>query len=212
LRKESDGARTWSFEDDDDEELKVEKLFINNHDKTKTSSKYRGVCWDSGASKWKAQIWHKSKLIHLGSFTEEEKAHEAHLKAKEQIEKGTFHPREKKSKSSKYKGVYWDSRNSTWRAQIMCKGKQIKLGSFTDEKEAREAYLKAKEQIENGSLQPPEKRRKTSKYTGVSWDSQASKWRASVKHNGKHVHVGFFIDEKEAHEAYLKAKGEQQPR
>lgn len=32
----------------------------------------------------------------------------------------------------------------------------------------------------------------TSGYTGVHWDANARKWRALVRHNGRHVYLGFF--------------------
>jgi uncharacterized protein YegP (UPF0339 family)/TATA-box binding protein (TBP) (component of TFIID and TFIIIB) len=207
LRKESDGARTWSFEDD--EELKVEKLFINLH-KKKKSSKYLGVCWQSHFSKWRAQIRHDGKQITLGSFTDEKEAHEAYLKSKEQIENGTFKRSRKKQRSFKYKGVSWDTQSSKWRARIPHKGKTVFLGSFTLEEEAHEAYLKAEEQIEKGTFQIPEKKNNSSKYKGVYWESRKSKWRAQVMHRGKRIHLGRFCVEKEAHEADLKAQREQE--
>ena len=42
----------------------------------------------------------------------------------------------------------------------------------------------------------------TSGYKGVSWSSQKNKWVAKVSCRPKSVHVGFFDDPKEAHEAY----------
>ena len=39
-------------------------------------------------------------------------------------------------KSSKYKGVYWDTKRKNWRAQIVTKGRKIRLGSYRSETEA----------------------------------------------------------------------------
>ena len=45
----------------------------------------------------------------------------------------------------------------------------------------------------------------TSKYVGVNWKASRNKWRATIYHNGKDVHLGFFDDEKEASEYYQNA-------
>lgn len=45
------------------------------------SSKYKGVRWDKGIKKWKAQIRINGKAKHLGYFTSEEEAAEAYNKA-----------------------------------------------------------------------------------------------------------------------------------
>ena len=42
----------------------------------------------------------------------------------------------------------------------------------------------------------------TSKYTGVSWDTGAKKWRAQIMINGKKKFLGYFETEKEAAKAY----------
>ena len=41
----------------------------------------------------------------------------------------------------------------------------------------------------------------TSKYTGVSWHTKRKRWRASIYHNGKETHLGYFTNEKEAAKA-----------
>jgi group I intron endonuclease len=41
------------------------------------SSKYKGVCWDKKHKKWKANIKHKGKKIHIGLYTNEEAAAKA---------------------------------------------------------------------------------------------------------------------------------------
>jgi hypothetical protein len=47
----------------------------------------------------------------------------------------------------------------------------------------------------------------TSKYTGVSWCKQSKKWKATISINKISTHLGFFLDELEAAEAYqLKLK------
>jgi hypothetical protein len=44
----------------------------------------------------------------------------------------------------------------------------------------------------------------TSKYKGVSWNSERKKWRAVLKYNDKQVHIGRFNSEEEAARAYDK--------
>ena len=45
----------------------------------------------------------------------------------------------------KIKGYSWDKENNNWRARIRLNKKLINLGSFTEEADARQAYLTAKE-------------------------------------------------------------------
>lgn len=49
---------------------------------------------------------------------------------------------------------------------------------------------------------------KTSKHVGVSWNSAMSKWAAQVRLNLKLNHLGFFLDEEEAHRAVIRFKVE----
>lgn len=42
----------------------------------------------------------------------------------------------------------------------------------------------------------------TSRYKGVYWNIQRSKWKAKIKKDGKDMHLGYFITEKEAAHAY----------
>lgn len=45
----------------------------------------------------------------------------------------------------------------------------------------------------------------SSKYTGVGWNKLAKKWKATIGINGKNRHLGYFINEYDAHLAYEKA-------
>jgi len=45
----------------------------------------------------------------------------------------------------------------------------------------------------------------TSKYVGVSWYNITCRWRSGINYNGKNKHLGYFINEYEAHLAYQKA-------
>jgi len=42
----------------------------------------------------------------------------------------------------------------------------------------------------------------TSKYTGVYWNKDNKKWRATIYVNKKNINLGYFTDEKEAAKAY----------
>ena len=41
---------------------------------------------------------------------------------------------------------------------------------------------------------------------GYSWNKQKKKWMAQINLNQKHIHLGYFVTEEEAHNAYLEAK------
>ncbi len=45
--------------------------------------------------------------------------------------------------SSRFKGVYWDTRDRKWRAQIRKNGKVHRLGRFIQEEDAADAYDRA---------------------------------------------------------------------
>jgi hypothetical protein len=45
----------------------------------------------------------------------------------------------------------------------------------------------------------------TSKYPGVYWHKEKQKWHVKFKIGEKNHHVGYFVDEKKAYDAYLEA-------
>ena len=47
-----------------------------------------------------------------------------------------------------------------------------------------------------------DKKNKTSKYTGVSWNKNRKLWASQIFVNKKQIKIGFFTDEYEAHLAY----------
>jgi hypothetical protein len=50
--------------------------------------------------------------------------------------------------------------------------------------------------------------KKSSKYTGVSWDKNKKKWQAYITIEGKRKHLGLFENEYDAHLVYKKALNE----
>ena len=49
----------------------------------------------------------------------------------------------------------------------------------------------------------------TSKYRGVSWCKRAGKWKVSISIDRKQQHLGYFINEVEAHKTYESKRNEQ---
>jgi len=58
---------------------------LQNRRKYGSSSQYKGVSWDKKAKKWAARIMINQKYIHLGYFTNEEKAAKAYDTAAREI-------------------------------------------------------------------------------------------------------------------------------
>ena len=50
-----------------------------------------------------------------------------------------------------------------------------------------------------------DRKNKSSKYTGVTWVKSRGKWLVQIMINSKYKHLGYFINEEEASEAYQKA-------
>lgn len=49
------------------------------------------------------------------------------------------------------------------------------------------------------------RQRTTSRFKGVSWHKAAGKWAASIAAGGQKFYLGLFVDEGDAHRAYLAA-------
>lgn len=100
--------------------------------------------------------------------------------------------------SSKYVGVSWDNFNKKWKSQIQINGKKKHLGLFNSEIEASEYYENALKSILEGKDVIPKK----SLAKGYSWSKNRNKWVAFIWLNGKNKHLGYFIDEIDARNAY----------
>ena len=51
-----------------------------------------------------------------------------------------------------------------------------------------------------------DRKNKTSKYTGVCWYGITNKWLVTIYKNGKSKHLGYFTNEEDANQSYIKAK------
>lgn len=99
-----------------------------------------------------------------------------------------------------------------YKAQIWIAEKIICLGYYGTAEQASDAYQKALAMHLDGYT--PQEIQKalgvaqqvhSSQYKGVSWEKRAQKWRAQFKVNGKWKHLGYFLAEEAAHQAYLEA-------
>lgn len=107
------------------------------------------------------------------------------------------------SLSSEYAGVYWNKNASKWMARICHNGVSTFLGFYDTELEASSAYQSALSKINEGSFDPNYYKPKfTSEYKGVCFNKRDNKWVAQITINGNKKHLGYFLTELEAHQAY----------
>ena len=101
--------------------------------------------------------------------------------------------------SSRFIGVSWHKQEKRWRASIMVERKVHNLGYFDNESDASNAFDVAEVKLRGTP------RLLTSAHRGVSWAARPKRWRAQIRSNGVNKHIGYFKDEKSAHEAYVAA-------
>lgn len=96
-------------------------------------------------------------------------------------------------------------RKGRYQARIEQDRKLIYLGSYDTPGEASKAYLKALKTIKEGGLVVSAAKPTSSQFKGVSWHKKNQKWMAYHRVNGKRKHLGLFLTEEQAHQAYLEA-------
>merc|ERR1711925_1353 len=109
------------------------------------------------------------------------------------------------SQTSNYIGVSWDKDKKKWHARL-CHNKKHYHGNYFDIEEHAAMNVNLlcdKFDIKRKNLEInidiiQKVKNKTSKYIGVSWNTNTKKWEARLRHNGKKYHGGHFDVEKDA--------------
>ena len=115
---------------------------------------------------------------------------------------------EKTEKSGLPVGVVFTK--GRYEAKIRIAGKRPSLGRYDTAEQASDAYQKALAMHLDG-FTPQEIQKAlgvsqlSSQYRGVTWEKRRQKWMAYHRINGKHKHLGYFLTEEAAHQAYLEA-------
>ena len=122
--------------------------------------------------------------------------------------------------TSRFVGVHWSSSEGKWKANVWVRTaegrKKTSIGTYDDEEQAALAYNayvrrhglgnKINPVDANGKLVP--KAKPKSRFWGVSWAADRSKWRARYRDGStppKNVGVGYFSDDEVAALEYNKA-------
>lgn len=118
--------------------------------------------------------------------------------------------KDKNGGASNYVGVHFDKENKKWRAGIYFSNRHVHLGSFKYEIEAKNAYDKALNELNQGldlNVLYPKWRNKTSKYKYVCFFKRRNKWMSIYKNK----FIGYYETELEAYQAvqnYIKQLNE----
>jgi len=117
----------------------------------------------------------------------------------------------RRKRTSDFHGVFLNKQLNKWQTSIQFNGKNYYMGYYTTEKEPSKIYNDAVINIENGNFltwynQLNINKNKTSKYKGVSYIKKLDKWVSRIEKNKKRIFLGYFNNEIDAHNAYLKEK------
>lgn len=125
--------------------------------------------------------------------------------------------------TSQFKGVFWNAPRGKWLAQIMVDGTLKNIGGFKNEEDAARTYNQFAKEYHGdfaryNDVFPlfPEKEwvplviweTNTSGFRGVIFEKGCGKWRARIRCNGKHKHLGLFEAPEDAAKKYDQAARE----
>lgn len=213
--------------------------------KNKTGN-YKGVCFCKEKQKFKAELKRDYKINFLGYYSTERDAAKAYndyalfLNNTEntnynlnEIPNYISTPRDipnltkelqLENKTSKFRGVSYDSKRQYYVVSIKYKTKTYNLGNNENEIECAKLYnqqalyfnnkngtkyvlndipdyiTKATNLIDFDKIKNNENH--SSKYYGVTFSKQSNKYKALLVYNKKQIHLGFFESELEAAKAY----------
>lgn len=129
-----------------------------------------------------------NRKLNLEIITNRENSNKKHLKS-----------------SSDYTGVSFDINSQKFTSHIFINRRLRHLGVFNTEKEASQYYENALLAIKNGTEILVKKPNFSSKYKGVHFDKKRNKYVSKIKIKGKSKHLGYFINEIDAHNSYQEA-------
>ena len=181
------------------------------------ASRYEGVQWNHVARMWEAVGVKHGERQALGVYESEEAAARAvddhfiglGLPRKNIADKAELRQASVYS-ASKYVGVARYKQSKRWYAEIFIDGKVRRLGTFDKEEDAARAFDARAGALgrpvnfpEGGQVQAV--KAGSSKYRGVV--AIGSRWRASIKLDGKFKSLGYFSSEEEAARKFDEAAG-----
>jgi hypothetical protein len=183
----------------------------------RATSRFQGVSWNKGESKWLARIMIDGKSTYLGRFDDEEAAARAYDVAAARLGRPVNFPADDGGTSavkggafggsSNFKGVAWHKPTSKWTAQIRINGKKTHLGSFYAEEAAARAFDEAAARLGRPLNFPltdvgPSKGKGdiegSPRFKGVCWGKGNGSGKAETVIDGSKTHLGNSNDEEEA--------------
>lgn len=162
----------------------------------------KGYSRDKTTGKYQVTVRRNKKPFYVGQYESEEEASAAYVEAKQRLQV------EQDPNFRKVKGYTYSKSKGTFPAVIQRDRKAVWLGEFGTEAEARDAYLTAKQKLDQGMSISELPVGKNGGVKGYSFNKKAGKYLASIRRDNKSVYLGLFETAEEAAEAYRIAKAE----